>query len=141
VPKGTILEAVSPLEQTTANRGRLSLGLVLHCEHVFVSVRAPYARFKRSLEIGKLPLVLAAAADLPPLNLEDALDVLMLMAEQSPPERYGGAAARWCGRLAAERVASLAELRLAVAACELLPSHPAGVRVLRALLETRETAG
>jgi hypothetical protein len=103
--------------------------------NVFVSIKGhPYARFKRSLEIGKLPLVLAAAAELPPLNLEDALDVLMLMAEQSPPERYGAAAARWCGRLAVERGATLAELRLAVAACELLPTHPAGLRVLRSLL-------
>ena len=57
------------------------------------------------------------------------------MAEQSPPERYQAAAARWCGRLALERGASLAQLRLAVAACELLPEHPAGIRVLRALCE------
>src|SRR3954447_25778024 len=42
---------------------------------LFVSIKGhPYARFKRSLEIGKLPIVLAAAAELPPLTLEDALD-------------------------------------------------------------------
>jgi hypothetical protein len=95
---------------------------------------SPYARFRRTLEIGKLPMVLAAAAELPPLQLDDALEVLALMADQSPPERYRTAAARWCGRLAVERRASLSELRLAVAACELLPKHPAGVRVLRQLL-------
>src|SRR3954464_11993224 len=83
-------------------------------------------------------MVLAAAAELPRLQLDDALEVLALMAEQSPPERYQAAAARWCGRLALERGASLAQLRLAVAACELLPAPPAGIRVLRALCEPSE---
>lgn len=55
------------------------------------------------------------------------------MAEQSPPDRYASAAARWCGRLAVERGASLTQLRRAVAACELLPEHPGCVRVLRSL--------
>jgi hypothetical protein len=36
---------------------------------------------------------------------------------------------------------TLAELRLAVAACELLAEQCGGVRGLRALLKTRETAG
>jgi hypothetical protein len=103
---------------------------------LFVSIKgSPYGRFRRSLEIGRLPMVLAAAAELPRLELDDALEVLVLMAEQSTPDRYATAAARWCGRLAVERGASLAQLRLAVAACELLPEHPAGVRVLRALCE------
>jgi hypothetical protein len=78
-------------------------------------------------------MVLAAAAELPTLPLDDALEVLALMAEQDTRERYARAAARWCGRLALERGASLTQLRLAVAACELLPAHPEGLRVLRAL--------
>src|SRR3954452_10088921 len=86
-------------------------------------------------------MVLAAAAELPTLQLDDALEVLALMAEQSSPERYQAAAARWCGRLALERGASLPQLRLAVAACELLPEHPAGLRVLRALCEPPPPAG
>src|SRR3954454_16185611 len=103
-----------------------------------VSIKgSPYGHFRRALEIGKLPMVLAAAAGLPRLQLDDALEVLALMAEQSPPERYQAAAARWCGRLALERGASLAQLRLAVAACELLPAYPAGLRVLRALCEPK----
>ena len=96
---------------------------------------SPYGHFRRSLELGKLPMVLAAAAELPRLELPDALEVLALMAEQSPPDRYASAAARWCGRLAVERGATLAQLRLAVAACELLPEHAAAVRVLRALCD------
>src|SRR3954454_12440592 len=107
-----------------------------------VSIKgSPYGHFRRALEIGKLPMVLAAAAGLPRLQLDDALEVLALMAEQSPPERYQAAAARWCGRLALERGASLAQLRLAVAACELLPEHPAGIRVLRALCRPRRPPG
>src|SRR3954452_14376344 len=101
-----------------------------------VSIKgSPYGHFRRALEIGKLPMVLAAAAELPRLQLDHALAVLALMAEQSPPERYQAAAARWCGRLALERGASLAQLRLAVAACELLPEHPDGLRGLRVLCD------
>src|SRR4051794_38235690 len=48
---------------------------------------SPYGRFRRSLEIGRLPMVLAAA-ELPRLELDDALEVLVLMAEQSTADRY-----------------------------------------------------
>src|SRR3954451_20159798 len=74
---------------------------------------SPYGHFWRALEIGKLPMVLAPAAELPRLQLDDALGVRTLIAEQSPPERYQAAAARWCGRLAtrARRVAGSAAPR------------------------------
>src|SRR3954470_24908032 len=105
---------------------------------MFVSIKdSPYGRFRRSLEIGRLPMVLSAAAELPRLELDDALEVLALMADQSAPDRYAAAAARWCGRLAVERSVALAELRLAVAACELLPEHPAALQTLRALCDSR----
>jgi hypothetical protein len=80
-------------------------------------------------------MVLAAAAELPRLELGDTLEVLALMAEQSPPDRYATAAARSCRRLALERSASLAALRFAVAACELLPERPAMLRALRDLCD------
>jgi hypothetical protein len=97
-----------------------------------------YQRFRRALEIGRLPLVLAAAAELPRLDLADALEVLLLMADQSP-ERYDRAAARWLGRLALERPdTTVAELRLAAAACELLPRCPETMGVLRALARGRD---
>ena len=93
----------------------------------------PHQRFRRALEIGRLPLVLAAAAELPRLDLPDALEVLFLIADQAP-ERYEPAATRWLGRLALERpVTTLAELRLESAACEVLPRCPEAVGVLRAL--------
>jgi hypothetical protein len=47
----------------------------------------PYRRFRRPLESGRLTTVLAAAAELPPLTLDDALEVLALMAEHSPRYR------------------------------------------------------
>src|SRR5690349_11887684 len=78
-------------------------------------------------------MVLAAAAELPRLELDDALEVLALMAEQSSADRYATAAARWCARLALERGASLSELRFAVAACELLPDHQGMLCALREL--------
>lgn len=55
---------------------------------MFVSIKGgPYARLRPALEIGKLPMVLAAVAELPPLQLDDALEVPALMADQSPAQR------------------------------------------------------
>jgi hypothetical protein len=101
---------------------------------VFVSIRGgPYQRFRRALAIGRLPLVLAAAAELPRLDVADALEVLLLMADQDEA-RYPRAAARWLGRLALERPGvMLADVRLAAAACEVLPAQPEAVALLRAL--------
>ena len=95
---------------------------------------SPYARFRRSLEVGKLSLVYAAAAELPRLELDDGLRVLVLMAEQDR-ERYDRAAVRWLGRLALERRLGIEDLRAGLAACELLRRHPReGEAVLRELL-------
>jgi hypothetical protein len=99
-----------------------------------VSIKGgPYQRFRRALAIGRLPLVLAAAAELPRLDVADALEVLLLMADQDE-HRYPRAAARWLGRLALERPGvTLADVRLAAAACEVLPVQPEVVGLLRAL--------
>ena len=102
---------------------------------MFVSIKgSPYARFRRALEVGRLPIVYAAAAELPRIDLLDALEILALIAEQDP-ERYPRAAGRWIGRFALERrPAGIGEVRIALAACELLPSHPAeALGVLRRL--------
>jgi hypothetical protein len=103
---------------------------------VFVSIKgSPYARFRRALEVGRLPIVYAAAAELGRIDLADALEILALIAEQDP-ERYPRAAGRFIGRFALERgPAHIAELRIALAACELLPSHSAeALAVLRRLV-------
>jgi hypothetical protein len=92
------------------------------CEHAFVSIKgSPYANFQRSLETRKLPIVLAAAAELSHVSLDDALEILVLMAEDDDP-RFERAAARWVGRLLTETPPmTLKEVRWAVAMVEQLP--------------------
>ncbi len=98
---------------------------------------SPYARFVRALEVGKLPLVYAAAAELPQLNLDDGLRVLVLMARDDP-RGFERAAVRWVARLAVERRLGIDDLRSALAACELLRTHPEqGRSVLGAMVSAR----
>jgi HEAT repeat protein len=93
----------------------------------------PYARFRRSLETRRLSVVLLAAAELPQIQLEDALEILTLMAQEHDP-RFDRAAARWVGRLLAENPLGLADGRYALALVERLPS---GVESLRRLARRR----
>jgi hypothetical protein len=87
-----------------------------------VSIKGnPYARFRRSLETGRLSVVLTAAVELPRLELDDALEVLILMARDGDP-RFDRAATRWVGRLLAERPLGLADARFAVVLVERLPA-------------------
>jgi hypothetical protein len=82
---------------------------------------SPHARFRRSLETGRLSVVLLAAAELQHLELDDALEVLVLMARERHP-RFDRAAARWVGRLLAERPLGLADARFALILVERLPA-------------------
>jgi hypothetical protein len=92
------------------------------CEHAFVSPeRSPYVRFRRSLETRRLDDALAAAADVAWLNVDDALEILVLMAQEADP-RFDKAAARWMGRLIVETPPlTLAEARWVMAMVEQLP--------------------
>jgi hypothetical protein len=91
-------------------------------EHAFVSIKgSPYANFQRSLETRKLSIVLAAAAELRSIQLDDALEILILMAQARDP-RFDRAAARWIGRLLVETPPmTLKEARWVVAMVEQLP--------------------
>ena len=82
---------------------------------------SPYARFQRSVETRKLPVVLAAAAELQSIQLDDALEILILLAQEQDP-RFDRAATRWVGRLLAENPLGLAEARFALALVERLPA-------------------
>ena len=95
---------------------------------------SPYARFRRALRGGNLFLVRTTAAELPgPLPLEDALEVLALIA-RADPERYQRAAARWAGRAALEHPdVELTELALVIAALA-DPGDDLVARVRRALM-------
>jgi hypothetical protein len=87
-----------------------------------VSIKgSPYANFQRSLETRKLSIVLAAAAELQSIQLDDALEILILMAQARDP-RFDRAAARWIGRLLVETPPmTLKEARWVVAMVEQLP--------------------
>jgi len=52
---------------------------------VFVSIKGgSYARFRRALDTGNLTLVRAAAAELPRINLVDALRICVLLRAADP---------------------------------------------------------
>ena len=85
-----------------------------------------YARFRRALEraeqTGNVELVRAAAAELPRVELGDALRICWLLRDTG--ERYQRAAVRWLGRLCLEGHAiSLQEAQLAATALSDLPHH------------------
>jgi hypothetical protein len=61
----------------------------------------PYRLFRRALLRGDLAAVRAAAAELPPVPLDDAFEIVCLILEQEP-ERYERAAVRWLARLPAQ---------------------------------------
>ena len=106
------------------------------CEHQFVSIKgSSYARFRRALDSGNVTLVRAAAAELPTINLDDALRVCLLL-RRADAALYERAVVRWLGRLALEHHgATLAMLHQAVAAFERLPDDPeAAQRELVALI-------
>jgi hypothetical protein len=75
----------------------------------------PYARFRHALATGNARIAEAAARDLQHVGLADALELVLLYRDD--PERYERAAARWIGRLVAERPRlRLSEVELASAA-------------------------
>src|ERR687889_124831 len=70
------------------------------CSHM-TSHGSPYARFQRALRIGRLSMVRDAAAELPRIDLDDALAICLLI-ERQDGERYERAVVRWLARLATE---------------------------------------
>jgi len=99
------------------------------CEHTFVTSQgSPYARFQRALRIGRLSLVRAAAAELPHVDLTDALAICLLI-EQQEEEHFERAAVRWLARLSLEApTVGIDDLRQGLIAFEALPENPLGAR-------------
>ena len=87
---------------------------------------SPYANLQRALQTRKLPIVLRAA-ELQSIQLDDALEILILMAAEKDP-RFDRAAARWVGRLLAETPIGLADGRYAIALAERLPQGAETIR-------------
>ena len=88
-----------------------------------------YANFRRALLGGNMAIITAAARELPVIDLEDALRILVVMAGANDP-RYGRAAARWAARATDERGLDLAASRRVLSLVEVLPEAPAAVEAL-----------
>ncbi len=71
-----------------------------------------HGAFQHAVARGNVAVALATARELPGLTLEDALALTELLARAGDP-RFERAAARWLGRLAAERRPQLRLLELA----------------------------
>ena len=83
-----------------------------------------YRWLRDALDRGDLALVKATAAQLPAINLEDALEVALLVIEHEP-HNAERAAVRWLGRLCLERrEVTLAQVREALDAFALLVGEP-----------------
>ena len=84
-----------------------------------------YSRFQRALKTGNLAIIRSAAAELPQVNLGDALAVCVAIRE-AEPHRYERAALRWLARFCVERPdATLAEVTAASWSFEHMAEQPA----------------
>ena len=102
---------------------------------------SPYSRFQRALQTGDLHLIRAAAAELPQVDLVDALAVCHVMARRADPA-FERSAARWVARYTLERGAELADVRLVVGLFEALRTNAASsLPALEALARDRSGAG
>ena len=89
---------------------------------------SPYARFQRALRIGRLSMVRDAAAELPRIDLTDALAICLLI-ERQDEGRFERAAVRWLARLSLEApTVGIEDLRQGLVAFEALPYNPEGAR-------------
>ena len=88
-----------------------------------------YAHFRRALLTKNVRLIDAAARELSQVSLEDALRILVVLAEKRD-ERFERAAARFAARATTERRLDLAEARYVLALAEALPRSPDAVALL-----------
>lgn len=89
----------------------------------------PYARFRRALLTKNVLLIQAAARELQHVALDDALRILVVLAEKGD-DRFERAAARFAARATVERRLSLADARYVLALAEALPRSPEAVALL-----------
>jgi len=94
-----------------------------------------YIWFRKALERGDLATVRSELVDLPPLSLEDALSVALLICDREP-ERAERAAVRWLRLLLERPGVTLAELQHALDAFAVLVEQPDDAEAkLRRLVE------
>jgi hypothetical protein len=87
---------------------------------------SPHARFRRALLTKNVRLIDAAAAELQHVALDDALRILVVLAEKHDP-RYQRAAARFAARVVIERRLNPAEGHRVLALAESFPVAPEAV--------------
>ena len=93
-----------------------------------------HGRFTRAIQQGNLWAAEMAARELRGLALDDALDLVALLA-RSRPDRLERAAIRWHGRLEVEsQMLTIAEAQFALAALARLPDDPRAKAMLEKLL-------
>ena len=92
-----------------------------------------YARFRQALKTGNLTLIRNAAAELPRVDLGDALEVCVAI-RRKEPEHFDRAALRWLARFCVERrEVTLAEVQRAAWAFENISDEPAALETLQRL--------
>lgn len=104
---------------------------------------SPYAAFRRALAARNATLALAEARDLPPLSLADALELLLVLADQYP-EKFRRGVVRWHARYCCEVPGvGPAESAVVLAALEALggAERAVGAAALAAVLTRRGASG
>lgn len=95
---------------------------------------SPYPRFQRALKTGNLAVIRNAAAELPRVELGDALSVCMAI-HDAEPDRFNRAALRWLARYAVEKARDADDVHRAAAAFTDMPNDPdASLATLRQLV-------
>lgn len=87
---------------------------------------SPYARFRRALLTKNPTLVLAAAHELERVSLEDALKIVVVLAEKRHP-RFERSAARFAARVVIERKLEPSDAHAVLALAASLPESPEGL--------------
>ena len=88
-----------------------------------------YSRFRRALLTKNVALIADAAAELQHVALDDALRILVVLAEKHDP-RYDRAAARFAARVTSERQLDLSDARYVLALAEALPRSPDSIALV-----------
>jgi hypothetical protein len=83
--------------------GRSSYTAATPCEHTFVTAQgSPLTRLRRALAGGDLLAARTAAAEIPQVGLDEAVDLILLIAHHEPT-KLDAAAVRFLGRACLER--------------------------------------
>ena len=88
-----------------------------------------HSRFRCALLTKNVTLIDAAARELQHVALDDALRILVVIAERHD-QRFERAAARFAARVTTERRLELAEARYVLALAEALPRSPDALALL-----------